>query len=179
MFTMEGDPVAIDNTTTTFPLVGDDGERSSQFEAYCAAVANVTRITRQRTASRSRSESPEVSSQGGHASSPKSQSPHPAFERVRALFLNGQGVPGHAAYAPGLGYDIGEAGIEALEAGFLSFLETLASLGLPALEQTFRGLEADLVARLEWLGEPVAWKADVGRIDASFLTQVARVMMAV
>ena len=43
------------------------------------------------------------------------QSPHPAFERVRRLLCDGVGTMEDENYCPPLGYDIGEAGVVALQ----------------------------------------------------------------
>ena len=124
---VDGEPFAIDNNTNAYDTAATD-KAAAQFEQYLEDVGALAARTRRRA---------------GGADEPA----HPAFEGLRKLFLHGQGVPEHPTFLPGLGYDIQEMGVRAIEAGFLAVCEDLAS---SAQRGVFAEVEEQVLGELGW-----------------------------
>ena len=91
--------------------------------------------------------------------------PHAAFGAVRALLLKGRGDESSEAYCPPLNYDIGEAGVLEIQAGFLSSLKDFDRLPKVALERLPRLVQ-------DFLGEE---GYGASRCDPAFLSAICQV----
>ena len=151
MISPSGDPVAIDNTCNAFDT--SSPKSASHFDGFIAAVRELASVTRDRVEGRPNA----------------AEDAHPALGSVREYLLNGQGHPGHAAYIPPPGHDIGAEGTQQVEAGFMS---VVAQLRNPSFATDVRRLEATITAELGWLQDE--WTSlDLPRVKAKFFLTVA------
>lgn len=180
MFTADGDPVAIDNTTTAYDAtVLGNGAR---FEAYLLSISDLVGRAKAR-AKQSDEESSgndtddaeeaafgEIGAAEEGVALSRQPSAHSAMKGVRRFFLEGQGVSTESSYVPGLEYDIGDAGVREIERGFMGVVEQCKARG-DAFAKAIRKVELN-VRRELGAALDEAW-LDLPRVRAEFFNEVA------
>lgn len=141
MFTDDGDPVAIDNTTTAYDAtVLGNGAR---FATYLQSVSDLVARAKARTKSDDEAEDNEENGMDGGVGLSRQVSAHSAMKGVRRFFMEGQGISTESSYVPGLEYDIGEAGVQEIERGFVEVVSTCRQKG-EAFRRALRAVELNV-----------------------------------